>query len=98
MTLPFPAIPRPFRLRRIDSNDSPFISRLMVDDREFLRVQPEALTLLAQAAFRDVNFLMRPERLAQIASILDTPEASEGDRLVAQMALDNAQLAARFEL
>ena len=62
--------------------------------REFLRVDPDALTKLAAAAFDDVSFLLRPGHLAQLARILDDPEASENDRFVALELLKNANIAA----
>lgn len=63
-----------------------------------LRVDPEALTLLAREAMRDVSFLLRPAHLEKLASILDDPEASENDRGVALALLRNAEVAAGFTL
>lgn len=83
--------------RRIDDDLEPFVCRLSIDGQTFLRVRPEALIRLAQDAFRDVNFFLRSQRLAEIAAILEAPEASDGDRLVARLVLDNAVLAARGE-
>ena len=59
-----------------------------------LRIQPEALTLLANEAFKAINFMLRPAHLAQVAAILDDPTASENDRMVALMLLRNAEIAA----
>jgi hypothetical protein len=36
-----------------------------------------------EAAFGDINHLLRPGHLKQLASILDDPEATENDRFVA---------------
>jgi len=44
--------------------------------RDVLTVEPEALTALTAAAFHDISHLLRPGHLAQLASILDDPEAS----------------------
>ena len=44
--------------------------------REFLVVEPEALRALAEAAFIDINHLLRPAHLKQLRAILDDPEAS----------------------
>ncbi len=63
-----------------------------------LRVQPEGLTLLAQEAFTDVSFLLRPAHLAKVRAILEDPEASDNDRFVAETLLKNAVIAARGEL
>jgi fumarate hydratase class I len=65
---------------------------------EVLVVEPAALTLLAREAFRDVNFLMRPAHLAQVAAILDDPASSPNDRGVALALLRNAEVAADFVL
>lgn len=62
-------------------------------DKELLVVAPEALTLLANQAFHDINFFLRPKHLKQVAAILDDPEASENDRMVALTMLKNADVA-----
>ena len=64
------------------------------DGRAVLRVEPAALTLLAETALRDTSHLLRPSHLAQLASILDDREASENDRFVALELLKNANIAA----
>ncbi len=63
-------------------------------DREILEVAPEALTLVANEAVRDISFLLRTEHLGQVAAILDDPEASENDRFVAMAMLRNAEISA----
>jgi fumarate hydratase, class I len=60
----------------------------------FLRVEPEALTLLTREAMRDIAHLLRPGHLAQLRAILDDPEASANDRFVALDLLKNAAIAA----
>src|SRR3954447_280185 len=60
----------------------------------FLRVEPEALTLLTQTAMRDIAHLLRPAHLQQLCNILDDPEASDNDRFVALDLLKNANIAA----
>ena len=60
------------------------------EGQDVLKVAPEALTLVAREALRDVSFLYRPGHLAQLAAILDDPEASENDRGVALALLRNA--------
>lgn len=60
---------------------------------ELLAVDPQALTLLADQAFHDINFFLRPAHLQQVAAILDDPEASENDRMVALTMLKNADVA-----
>ena len=63
-----------------------------------LKVDQEGLTMMANAAFRDVNFLLRPEHNAQVAKILSDPEASDNDKYVALMFLRNAEVAAKGKL
>jgi fumarate hydratase class I len=59
-----------------------------------IRIEPAALTLLAQEAFRDIAHLLRPSHLKQLRAILDDPEASDNDRFVAYDLLKNANIAA----
>ncbi|MFC6237373.1 fumarate hydratase [Longivirga aurantiaca] len=62
--------------------------------RTFLQVEPEALRLLTETAIRDIQHLLRPGHLQQLANILDDPEASPNDRFVALDLLKNANIAA----
>jgi fumarate hydratase class I len=62
--------------------------------RDALVVEREALRALAEAAFIDINHLLRPAHLAQLRSILADPEASANDRFVAYDFLKNANIAA----
>src|SRR5664279_2853877 len=61
---------------------------------EFLRVEREVLRLLAEQAMGDINHLMRPGHRAQLAKILDHPEATGNDKFVAFDLLKNANIAA----
>jgi fumarate hydratase class I len=65
------------------------------EGKDILKVSKEGLTLLAQTAFRDVEFLLRPEHQAQVAKILSDPEASENDKFVALTFLRNAEISAK---
>ncbi|MGB2295277.1 MAG: fumarate hydratase [Candidatus Puniceispirillum sp.] len=65
-----------------------------LDGETFLRVDPAALTLLAERAMRDISHLLRSSHLGQLAAILDDPEASHNDRFVALEMLKNAVVAA----
>ena len=65
------------------------------DGQEILKVEPEALTLLARSAMRDCSFLLRPAHQKQVAAILADPEASENDKYVALTMLRNAEIAAK---
>ena len=62
--------------------------------RTFLEVDLEAIRLLTATAMRDIAHLLRSEHLAQVAAILDDPEASANDRFVARELLQNACIAA----
>ena len=62
------------------------------DGQDVLCVAPQALTLLSSQAFHDINFFLRPAHLKQVAAILDDPEASENDRMVALTMLKNADV------
>ncbi len=66
--------------------------------KEILRVDPEGLKLMAQAAFTDVNFLLRSAHLGKLKAILEDPEASDNDRFVADTLLKNAVIAAKGQL
>ena len=62
--------------------------------RTFLEVDSEAIRLLTATAMRDIAHLLRTGHLAQLAAILDDPEASANDRFVASELLENACIAA----
>ncbi len=62
--------------------------------REILIVSDEAIRLLAEQAMIDINHLLRPSHLAQLAKILEDEEATENDRFVAHDLLKNANIAA----
>ncbi|MDI9605844.1 MAG: fumarate hydratase [Bacteroidota bacterium] len=65
------------------------------EGKEVLKVSSEGLTLLAQAAFCDVQFLLRPEHQEQVARILTDPEASDNDKFVALTFLRNSEISAK---
>ena len=62
--------------------------------QDVLVIEKEALRLLSEAAFTDINHLLRPGHLRQLASILQDPEATDNDRFVAYDLLKNANIAA----
>ncbi|MDB5374410.1 MAG: fumarate hydratase [Belnapia sp.] len=70
------------------------VSTIQVEGRTVLKVAPEALEELAFQACKDVSHLLRPAHLAQLAKILQDPEASANDRFVALDLLKNANIAA----
>ena len=56
-----------------------------------LKVAKEGLTAMANAAFRDVSFMLRRSHNEQVAKILSDPEASDNDKYVALTFLRNAE-------
>ena len=71
------------------------VSVAQFDGQDVLKVEPEALTLLAQQAFHDAAFMLRPSHQKQVAAILNDPEASENDKYVALQFLRNSEIAAK---
>ncbi|SDR63167.1 fumarase, class I, homodimeric [Rhizobiales bacterium GAS191] len=61
---------------------------------EIVSVGREAIRALSEQAFVDINHLLRPGHLAQLAKILDDPEATSNDKFVAYDLLKNANIAA----
>ena len=61
---------------------------------EIVSVDREAIRALSEQAFVDINHLLRPGHLAQLAKILDDPEATSNDKFVAYDLLKNANIAA----
>ena len=65
------------------------------EGKKILKVAPEALTKLAQVAFEEVSFRLRPAHTQKVAKILQDPEASDNDKFVALTLLKNACVAAK---
>jgi fumarate hydratase class I len=59
-----------------------------------LSVDGAALTELSRAAFFDIAHYLRSSHLAQLAKIMDDPEASDNDRFVTYELLKNANISA----
>ncbi|NWK56911.1 fumarate hydratase [Verrucomicrobiaceae bacterium N1E253] len=72
---------------------SDHVSVVEFDGKPMLKVEPEALTLLANEAFKAVSFTLRTSHIEQVAAILKDPEATDNDRMVALMLLKNAEIA-----
>jgi len=70
------------------------VSVVKLGDKEFLQVEPSALSLLTETAIHDISHYLRSEHLEQLAKILKDPEASANDRFVALDLLKNANIAA----
>lgn len=75
-----------------------YVSTAEFEGKKILKVKPEALSLLARTAMRDVSFFLRPAHLKLVAKILDDPEASDNDKSVALTMLRNAEVASMGKL
>jgi fumarate hydratase, class I len=87
----FPLGPDKTTYRKISSEG---IKVEKVMGKDLVVVAPEALRALAEAAFTDINHLLRPAHLKQLRKILDDPESTGNDKFVAYDLLKNANIAA----
>jgi fumarate hydratase class I len=71
------------------------ISTSVFEGNEILKIEPEALTKLANACFHDCAFYLRPEHQKQVSGILSDSEASENDKYVALTMLRNAEVSSK---
>ncbi len=77
---------------------SDYVSTIEVAGKQVLKVQPEALKLLAKQAFNDINFYFRKSHLQKLADELLDPEASDNDRFVIYTQLQNAVVSSAGQL
>ena len=75
-----------------------YVSVSEFEGQPMLKIAKEGLTAMANAAFRDVAFMLRPEHNEQVAKILSDPEASDNDKFVALTFLRNAEVSAKGQL
>lgn len=75
-----------------------YVSVVEFEGKKILKVDPEGLTKLSNAAFRDTSFMLRKAHLEQVASILHDPEASDNDKYVALTMLRNAEVSVKGKL
>ncbi|MBE0502261.1 MAG: fumarate hydratase [Desulfuromonadales bacterium] len=94
---PFPLDKDKADYRKIEGSEK-YVSIVKFDGKDILKIEPKALTLLANQAMRDVSFMLRPAHNEQVAKILSDPDASQNDRGVAMAFLRNAEISANFEL
>jgi len=87
----FPLGPDKTKYRKITS-DGVKVEKVMGE--EVVTVSREAIRALAEAAFIDINHLLRPAHLKQLRAILDDPQATANDKFVAYDLLKNANIAA----
>ena len=57
-----------------------YVSVSEFEGNPILKIEKEGLTAMANAAFRDVSFMLRRSHNEQVAKILSDPEASENDK------------------
>ena len=94
---PFPLGQDTTQYRRLEGSEK-YVSVTQFNGDEMLKVDPEALKVLAKEAMREVSFLLRPEHNEQVANIFNDPQASENDKLVAFSMLRNAEVSSEFVL
>jgi fumarate hydratase, class I len=94
---PFPLAKDETKYYKIPGSEK-YVSVAQFDGKDVLKVAPEALSILANQAMKDVSFLLRPAHNEQVAKILSDPEASPNDRGVAMAFLRNAEISANLEL
>ncbi len=94
---PYPLGEDKTRYRKVEGSEK-YVSVASFEGKDVLKVAPEALTVLANEAMRDVSFLLRGEHNESVGRILRDPEASQNDKGVAVAFLRNAQISAEFEL
>ena len=75
-----------------------YVSVSEFEGKPILKIEKEGLTAMANAAFRDVSFLLRRAHNEQVAKILSDPEASDNDKYVALTFLRNAEVSAKGKL
>ena len=92
---PFPLGPDSTKYRLLTKEG---VSVATFEGKEILKVNPDALTNLANQAMRDVSFLLRPEHNEMVAKILADKEASINEKGVAIAMLRNAEVSAKFVL
>ena len=73
------------------------VSTAEFEGQTVIKVAPEGLELLVEAAFTDVSHLLREAHLAQLAKIFKDPDSSDNDRYVALEMLKNAVISAEME-
>ena len=88
---PFPLGPDSTEYRLLTSE---FVEVVSFAGESILKVEPQALTYLAETAMKEISFKLRSQHLQQVADILEDPEATENDHTIALTMLRNAEVAA----
>ena len=72
-----------------------YVSVSEFEGKPIRKIEKEGLTAMANAAFRDVSFMLRRSHNEQVAKILSDPEASDNDKYVALSFLRNSEVACK---
>ena len=72
-----------------------YVSVSEFEGKPILKIEKEGLTAMANAAFRDVSFMLRRSHNEQVAKILSDPEASDNDKYVALTCFPSARIQVR---
>jgi len=75
-----------------------YVQVIEAGGRKILKVDPKGLELLATEAIFDLSFFLRTPHLEKCAKILDDPEATDNDKFVAYVMLQNTVISAKGEL
>jgi len=94
---PYPLSKDQTQYRKVEGSEK-YVSVASFEGDEILKVDPEALVILANEAMRDISFLLRREHNESVSRILRDPEASQNDKGVAVTFLRNAEISTHFEL
>ena len=76
---PFPLAKDETSYYKIEGSEK-YVSVVEFEGKPVVKVDPEALTVLANQAMKDLSFLLRPSHNEQVAKILADPEASQNDK------------------
>jgi len=84
---------KPFQIEK-DSTRYSFLTKEHIktveyDGRKILKVDPRGLVMLAKKAVSDLSFFLRTSHLEKLRRIIDDPEATDNDRFVAYLMLQN---------
>ena len=77
---PYPILGDKTEYRKITSD---YVKVVNYGNREVLEIDPKGLEVLAQEALSDVSFYLRASHLEKLRAIIEDPEATDNDRVVA---------------
>ncbi|MFH2203443.1 MAG: fumarate hydratase [Elusimicrobiota bacterium] len=89
---PFPLGPDKTKYRLLSKRH---VRTAKFQGKDVLVVEPEALTMLAREAMKDISFFLRPAHQQKVAAILKDPKASKNDKSIALAMLRNSVIAAK---